>query len=683
MEINATTLQNLDPSKSYYLSSTTGEIKRTGFVQWFKCVFGIGDGRAKAAALAAKVKEALLADGAVESDAALDGEIRGLDTSYSLSGATLMGIASRFRASHSEAVGRADARRAAETIAEEQVNEWARRGTALPDPTSLGYMKRLAVYAAAPVIENVARYDSDEAFKTAVRSKMNLLDTLLGQVALFSRQSKLGYPALQEMTKPNGTKFISWGPRLKLDELHFRLILGCMADKDGDIRIRECCEALHNFPESNLAFLEDDIKSIPLMDAARPGALVAFRNALIEKYNNYAVSHGCTYGGNIPKRVSIVLRDYFGELSKIYGERAITQNSSLADLVNNKMLFFNALQPFINTANAEHRMLHPSEVRQALDVVRDECRVGAAAKFLRVTADAFLADEGGGKVNPTFGKNLFRRNPALRDELVACKSPKDIEAFMLKYEGAIRDHIKFEKSVTDERERLPDRAAAKIAEALGMTANEVKNTMNFDRLDSKVSDITSDVLDGAYPGSLEKGFDIPAVYNAEVDKFVKTRVDLFRELNDAKGVSDDVKAKWKELIFKLDKPDAFQASKLIKVLELRGDALRKRLDDILEHGITADERAKRLCEFFGSLNAEFVNLFGEEEWIDMGSPGHNTAFLMMFHAIADTVPELVDKINEVRTELNEISGETFGKYETLGIGSTIRDCLCYEIAPEE
>ena len=682
MEINATTLQNLDPNRSYYLSSTTGEIKRAGFVQWFKCFFGVGDGRAKAAALAAKVKEALLADGQVESDAILDSDIRGLDTTRSLSGVELRGIASRFRASHTEAVGRADARRAAETIADELVGTWTQNRLIHPDPVSVGYVKRLAVYAASPVIANAANYDSDNALKRAMSSKMDLLQTVLRETAPFSQRCKLGYPVEQELTKPDGTKFMSRLPLLKLDELHFRLILACMTDGDGDVRLNECYTALHNFPERDLAFLESEIKSIPLMDAARPGAVVAFKNAFMEKSNNYAVSHNCIYGGRIPKRVDGVLREYFGELRKIYGERAISQTASLADLVNNRMPFFNALQPFISTANAEHRLIRQSEVKQALDVVRDECRLGAAASFLRATADEFLAGEGGGKVHPTFGRDLVKRNTALRDDLIACSSPKDTEAFMLKYEGVIRDHITFEKSVTDERDRLPERAAVKIAEALGMTVNQVKDVTNFDRLDSKAGDIMADMLDGTYPGSREKGFDVPAAYNAVLDKFVKTRVDLIRAVDDANGVSDDVKAKWKELIFKSDKPDDFHASKLTKILELRGDALRKRLDDILEHGITADERAKRLCEFFGSLNAEFVNLFGEDEWIDMGAPGHDTAFRMILHAVTDKVPNFADKLNEVRNDLNGIRGGTFAKYENLGIGSDIRDYLCYDIVPE-
>ena len=44
MKINTTTLQSLDTSKSYYLSDT-GEIKQSGFTQWFKCLFNIDIGR--------------------------------------------------------------------------------------------------------------------------------------------------------------------------------------------------------------------------------------------------------------------------------------------------------------------------------------------------------------------------------------------------------------------------------------------------------------------------------------------------------------------------------------------------------------------------------------------------------------------------------------------------------------
>ena len=680
MKINATTLQNLNANESYYLSSTTGEIKQAGWLQKIKCFFGIGDGRAKAAALAAKVKEALLADGGIESEAELDGEIAGLNTTRSLSGVDLARIATRFRTSHAEAVGRADARRSAETIAEGLVDGWVRDHLIHPDPVSVKYVKRLAVYAASPAIANAAQYGDDESLTRAMRSKMDLLLTVLREVPAFSERCKLGYPGECKLTMPDGSSFTARTPRLKLDELHFRLVLACMTDGDGDVRLHDCYTALLNFPESDLQALASKIKSIPLLDATRAGAVVSFKNAFTEAYNNYIIDDASLYRGNLLNRVQKELHGFLDGLRAIYGEAAASHKASLFDLVT-RPKFTNAIRPFIDTANAEHRPIRPTEVRRALDSLREECCQSVAAKFLRVKADAFLAAEGGGAVTPTFGANLFKRNEALRDDLLACRSPEDVEAFMLKYEGAIRDHIRFEKTVVDERERLPDRAAAKIADELGMGVDEVKNATNFDRLDTKVSDKVDKILDGTYPGSREKGFDIAATFNADVDKFVKTRVDLVREVNDAKGVSDAVKAKWKAMILKADKPDDFHASKFVKILEVRGNEMRARLASVLEGGITPDERAKRLCECFGSLNAEFVNLFGEEEWVDMGAPGHDIAFRMLLHAVADKVPEFADKVNAVRAELTEIPEEAFAPHENNGLGSEIRNYLCYEIAP--
>ena len=75
--------------------------------------------------------------------------------------------------------------------------------------------------------------------------------------------------------------------------------------------------------------------------------------------------------------------------------------------------------------------------------------------------------------------------------------------------------------------------------------------------------------------------------------------------------------------------------------------------------------------------------FGDEEWIDMGAPGHRTAFLMLIHALADGVPDFADKVNAVRTELEGIPDETFAQHEANGLGDTIRNYLCYDIVPEE
>ena len=51
MSLNIDTIRSLDASNTYYIANSTGEIKEAGGWQKFKCFFGIGDGREKAAKL--------------------------------------------------------------------------------------------------------------------------------------------------------------------------------------------------------------------------------------------------------------------------------------------------------------------------------------------------------------------------------------------------------------------------------------------------------------------------------------------------------------------------------------------------------------------------------------------------------------------------------------------------------
>ena len=85
IKISLATLSQLEDGRSYYLSNTTGTIKRTGIWQWFKCVTGWGDGRAKAQRLAQVVRESLLATAGISDDATLTTDIKRYDdTTYSI-----------------------------------------------------------------------------------------------------------------------------------------------------------------------------------------------------------------------------------------------------------------------------------------------------------------------------------------------------------------------------------------------------------------------------------------------------------------------------------------------------------------------------------------------------------------------------------------------------------------------
>ena len=125
MEITATNLSRIQDG-CYYLSNATGEIKKAGLWQKFKCFTGLGDGRAKVQRLVDHIKASLLADAAVKSDAALTDALDALDTTKSISSDDLKRIATNFKVVHADAIAKSDDMRTAKAIVDGVVEGWAR-----------------------------------------------------------------------------------------------------------------------------------------------------------------------------------------------------------------------------------------------------------------------------------------------------------------------------------------------------------------------------------------------------------------------------------------------------------------------------------------------------------------------------------------------------------------------------
>ena len=644
----------------------------------------IGDARAKSAALAAKVKEALLADGEIKTEATLDAEIGQLDTSRSLSGAELARIANRFRASHAEAVGRADARRTAEDIAEHEAEAWIANKSIHPDPVSVGYVKKLAVYAASSVIANAAQYPAPELLARKIRSKMGLLNTMLGCLGEMTRKSDLDYPRASSVARKDGSAYDLAGPCLKLDELHFRLCLANMCDPDGDIRLNVYQNA-YSFPEHDLAIksLQRKILAIPLEDAARPGAVVAFTNAFRAVYNNYTVAagQGETTGGTqkLPRRIEEVTTQLLDDVRNIYGEGAVPQDARFFDCVPGTH-FADIVRPLANAANDAHRVLKPAEVKDAL---RDRCRLGAAALFATRAAKTFAATHNLGDIDVSFGTTLLKRNTAIRDELLACTKPNEAEEVMARHGAEIRELAGIIAAVTAEKNRLVDRAAAKLAQATGMTVDEVKAKTDFFRLTDKAHDVEVKLIAGSYPGCREPGFSIASAFDAGLDAFVNIRITLLKKIDDEEGLSGSVKANWRDKILMNAKPNDLEADKFAKIVALRGAQIRERLETILDAGTPPADCAKAFSELAGSLGAEIVNVLGDETWSDMGPDERNAAFEMILSAVADKMPDFTDKVNAARERLLAIPEREFVPYENLGSGYNLAKILCFSLVPEE
>ena len=267
MNISLSTLSGLQAGRSYYLSNTTGTIKRTNLWQWFKCVTGLGDGRAKAQQLAEVVKASLLANADLKEDAALSQDIARLDTTYSLSGASLREIAGRFKTAHADAVAAVDARREAfglaERVAEAKIDEWTKNKRVLSTPDNLGYIRKIALYSVQHLVEQ-AHADRkipknlENKMGTAMLAVIERINT--AEYMQSFQRSGMGYP----LTQKNGESPNLPMPRLKFDELHFRAILAGLMTRNGPANSSDFIRRLRFFNEETLKQREKELIDIRL-----------------------------------------------------------------------------------------------------------------------------------------------------------------------------------------------------------------------------------------------------------------------------------------------------------------------------------------------------------------------------------------------------------------------------------
>ncbi|MBP5638899.1 MAG: hypothetical protein J6X55_05450 [Victivallales bacterium] len=289
MPIDSTTLRQLDPNKSYYLSNTTGEIKEAGVVQWFRCLLGVGGGRAKATALAERVKSALLAEAASTSDSQLDANIGALDTSSSLSGRKLREIAIKYST-------KKEARKSLEEFVERHVNtKAADRELVHPDPVSKEYMKKALVYAGHSIIQDACG-DRGPGVEVAdfVRKKTIKVLSLTGfwtpllNAMQYVKEHNPDFP-VEDLPGDGENPGL---PAFKLDELHFRVVLGCMFDENDKLDMTHLGERLARLTENDIQALKDEILAIPLKSPMDPNAIPEFRKGMEDLFYNNRPAQG-------------------------------------------------------------------------------------------------------------------------------------------------------------------------------------------------------------------------------------------------------------------------------------------------------------------------------------------------------------------------------------------------------
>ena len=291
MNISLDTLSRLSANRTYYLSDE-GTIEKTGLLQWFKCVTGLGDGRAKAQRLAQAVKQSLLASAGIAHDATLNSDIERFNgATYSLSGASLSGIANRFKTAHSEAINKNELHREAYAIAEEaadaEIKEWRKGERVVNDPKkpeSLGYVRKIALYSVQHImLEATKNHDllkDREALKRKMRTCMFRTIDAINAAEIAQRQrSGLGFPK----SRVNGKSEMGFA-RFEFDELHFRAVLAALITKDGPVKMADFVQRLSIYQEDILQERKDALLKTTLEPPSDPWSGFAFAESAAHIY---------------------------------------------------------------------------------------------------------------------------------------------------------------------------------------------------------------------------------------------------------------------------------------------------------------------------------------------------------------------------------------------------------------
>ena len=291
MNISLDTLSRLSANRTYYLSDE-GTIEKTGLLQWFKCVTGLGDGRAKAQRLAQAVKQSLLASAGIANDATLNSDIERFNgATYSLSGASLSGIANRFKTAHSEAINKNELHREAYAIAEEaadaEIATWKKDERVVNDPNkpeSLGYVRKIALYSVQHMMQKAAEnpdlLKNRESFKNRMRTRMFLTIDAINAAETAQRQnSGLGFPK----SRVNGKREMGFAC-FEFDELHFRAVLAALITKDGPVKMADFVQRLSIYQEDILQERKDALLKTTLEPPSVPWSGFAFAESAAHIY---------------------------------------------------------------------------------------------------------------------------------------------------------------------------------------------------------------------------------------------------------------------------------------------------------------------------------------------------------------------------------------------------------------
>ena len=406
MNVNSATLRNINTRHSYYLDDN-GQIAQGGVIHWFKCLFNIGDSRQRVAALAEKVKAALLKDGAIEQEERLDQEINNLDgrclnVTYAISGAQLRAIANRFYSAHAAAIDRSDARRLAEACTENAMKETLekRNPTIMNDADNVQFLKRICMYAVNNLIADNASFanrspnDPDSLKKTMENTiRRVLLHYPIASAALGHAQR--GWPFIN----PSSIKSYA-GSNIKFDEFYFRIYVAMMMEVNEDGTVcRLSADAAQNGlllqDNSVISRARNEILALKMPPTGEPGGLARFAADVRKIVGSYELCNEAARDllnplnpsadeQHLPTIVKKLEDKVLDKMYDLYGDKVVDSFSTFRLMLDGRPEYIDALNKSVDDANQAHKKLSEDSValQNLKKAVSDVCRYNCALKSL-------------------------------------------------------------------------------------------------------------------------------------------------------------------------------------------------------------------------------------------------------------------------------------------------------------
>jgi len=244
----------------------------------------------------------------------------------------------------------------------------------------------------------------------------------------------------------------------------------------------------------------------------------------------------------LPAAIRSALDGLADSCRAVFGGAVVPPGESVENLLNPSHVR-TAIDGLIEAADRQGREISPQEIAGAFapKLLR---RLAATAAGEHILSKAREVAPDCTSLPAPLAFQFDKRNPGFLDSLCACRDAAGVAAVLAGRTEEIASFadllVRSEAAAKDVKER----AAAKLADALGLERGLVLAHVPFAPL-RKAADFLSDaILQGTAEGSKEPGYDVEGAFEALVDDFVSHRIAACREI-DTLDMPEAAKNRWK------------------------------------------------------------------------------------------------------------------------------------------